>query len=81
MAFDLPEKRKCCAVIRVLPDLSRAAIIVFDEFRVGSERFFTDDVFARFKCGNGQWGVIVVGGANIDDVDIGIFEQVFRIGG
>ena len=54
---------------------------IFDELGFGGQRFFTDDMFACFKGCNGQWGMVVVGGANVDDVDVGVFEQVFWVGG
>ena len=52
----------------------------FDERRVRRQRFFANDVFARTQRGNGQRRVVVIGRADIDDVDIGILKQHIGIG-
>ena len=41
----------------------------------GSQRLFADHVLASRQRGNGQWGVIHVGRADVDNVDIWIAEQ------
>ena len=44
------------------------------------ERFFADDVLARFEGGDGERRVIGRGRADVDDVDVGIGDQVVGLG-
>ena len=53
---------------------------VFDEIGIGCEGFFADDVFACFEGGDGEGGVVVIGGADVDDVDVGVFEEIIDVG-
>ena len=44
------------------------------------ERLFADDVLAGLEGGNGQWGVVHVGRADVDDVDARVTQDFGEVG-
>src|SRR5260221_1499466 len=42
------------------------------------ERLFADDMLAGAQCGDGQWRVIVVRSADVDNIQVRIGDQVLR---